>query len=68
MAGHKTFEVDLVVLDDSIYGDNGYDLVVTKFSTARTDVEEDVVVDCEDDKFQLTTFESVFNVNSYILI
>ncbi|MFS8002843.1 hypothetical protein Hanom_Chr13g01206861 [Helianthus anomalus] len=26
--------------------------------TAGTDVEEGVVVDCEDDKFQLTTFES----------
>ncbi|KAF5818837.1 hypothetical protein HanXRQr2_Chr02g0070641 [Helianthus annuus] len=32
-----------------------------KCSTAGTDVEEGVVVECEDDKFQLATFESVFN-------
>ncbi|KAJ0926087.1 hypothetical protein HanRHA438_Chr04g0167031 [Helianthus annuus] len=53
----KNSKVDLVVLDDLIYGDDGYDLVIAKFSTARTDVEQGVVVDCEDDKFQLSTFE-----------
>ncbi|KAJ0528976.1 hypothetical protein HanLR1_Chr10g0350741 [Helianthus annuus] len=79
MAGYKTFEVsvfnhqtgteiqfkkvDLVVLDDSIYGDDGYDVSEhkQKFSIAGTDGEQGVVVDCEDDKLQLSTFESLFN-------
>ncbi|KAJ0485073.1 putative transcription factor B3-Domain family [Helianthus annuus] len=79
MVGNKIFElsvfnhqtstqiqnnkVELVVLDDSIYGD---DLVIAsehkeKCSTAETDFQESVVVECEDDKFQLASFESVFN-------
>ncbi|KAJ0511310.1 putative transcription factor B3-Domain family [Helianthus annuus] len=79
MVGNKIFElsvfnhqtsiqiqnnkVELIVLDDSIYGD---DLVIAsehkeKCSTAETDFQESVVVECEDDKFQLASFESVFN-------
>ncbi|KAF5779333.1 putative transcription factor B3-Domain family [Helianthus annuus] len=82
MVGNKIFElsvfyhqtstqiqnnkVELVVLDDSIYGDDGDDLVIAsehkeKCSTAETDFQESVVVECEDDKFQLASFESVFN-------
>uniref|UniRef100_A0A251THP4 Uncharacterized protein n=1 Tax=Helianthus annuus TaxID=4232 RepID=A0A251THP4_HELAN len=82
MVGNKIFElsvfyhqtstqiqnnkVELVVLDDSIYGDDGDDLVIPsehkeKCSTAETDFQESVVVECEDDKFQLASFESVFN-------
>ncbi|XP_021989055.2 uncharacterized protein LOC110885659 [Helianthus annuus] len=58
--------VELVVLDDLIYGDDGDDLVIAsehkeKCSTARTDFQEGVVVECEDAKFQLASFESVFN-------
>ncbi|KAJ0899082.1 hypothetical protein HanRHA438_Chr08g0364221 [Helianthus annuus] len=60
--------VELVVLDDSIYGDDGDDLEIAsehkeKCSTGVTDFQEGVVVKCEDDKFQLATFESVFNVD-----
>ncbi|MFS8020520.1 putative transcription factor B3-Domain family [Helianthus anomalus] len=59
-------KVELVVLDDSIYGDDGDDLVIAsehkeKCSTAETDFQESVVVECEDDKFQLASFEFVFN-------
>ncbi|KAM0012040.1 putative transcription factor B3-Domain family [Helianthus debilis subsp. tardiflorus] len=59
-------KVELVVLDDSIYGDDGDDLVIAsehkeKCSTAKTDFQESIVVECEDDKFQLASFESVFN-------
>ncbi|KAJ0681398.1 hypothetical protein HanPI659440_Chr16g0635461 [Helianthus annuus] len=77
MAGYKTLEVfvfnhqtsteiqfkkvDLVVLDDSSYGDDGYDLLIAKLSTAETDVEQGVVGDCEHDNIQLSTFESIFN-------
>ncbi|MFS7906566.1 hypothetical protein Hanom_Chr01g00060781 [Helianthus anomalus] len=84
MFGYKTFEVsvfnhqtgteiqfkkvDLVVLDDSIYVDDGYDLLVAKMSTVETDVDQRFVGDCEDDNIQLSTFESIFNVNSYLLI
>ncbi|KAM0045730.1 putative transcription factor B3-Domain family [Helianthus debilis subsp. tardiflorus] len=32
-----------------------------KRSTVETDFQESVVVECEDDKFQLASFESVFN-------
>ncbi|KAJ0512627.1 putative transcription factor B3-Domain family [Helianthus annuus] len=67
MARYKTFEVsvfnhqtsteiqfkrvDLVVLDDSIYGDDEYNLLIAsehkqKLSTAETDVEQGVVGDC----------------------
>ncbi|KAJ0804206.1 hypothetical protein HanPI659440_Chr02g0035451 [Helianthus annuus] len=58
--------VELVVLDDLIYGDDGDDLVIAsehkeKCSTARIDFQEGVVVECEDAKFQLASFESVFN-------
>ncbi|KAJ0765717.1 putative transcription factor B3-Domain family [Helianthus annuus] len=84
MVGNKVFEllvfnhqtgtqiqnnsVELVVLDDSIYGDDGDDLEIAsehkeKCSTGVTDFQEGVVVKCEDDKFQLATFESVFNVD-----
>ncbi|KAM0010707.1 hypothetical protein Hdeb2414_s0070g00772381 [Helianthus debilis subsp. tardiflorus] len=82
MVGYKTFEVyvfnhqtgtkiqfkkvDLVVLDDSIYVDDGYDLLIAskhkqKMSTVETDVEQGFVGDCEDDNIQLSTFESIFN-------
>ncbi|KAJ0905652.1 hypothetical protein HanPSC8_Chr07g0296391 [Helianthus annuus] len=83
MVGNKIFElsvfnhqtstqiqnnkVELVVLDDSIYGDDGDDLVIAsehkeKCSTAETDFQESVVVECEDDKFQLASFESVISM------
>ncbi|KAJ0455828.1 putative transcription factor B3-Domain family [Helianthus annuus] len=58
--------VELVVLDDSIYGDDGGDFLIAsehkeKCSSAGTDFQEGVVVECEDDKFQLASFEYVFN-------
>ncbi|MFS8017901.1 putative transcription factor B3-Domain family [Helianthus anomalus] len=58
--------VELVVLDDSIYGDDGDYLEIAsehkeKCINAVTDFQEGVFVECEDDKFQLATFESVFN-------
>ncbi|KAM0016345.1 putative transcription factor B3-Domain family [Helianthus debilis subsp. tardiflorus] len=58
--------VELVVLDDSIYGDDGDDFLIAsehkeKCSSVGTDFQEGVVVECEDDKFQLSSFDSVFN-------
>ncbi|XP_021995863.2 uncharacterized protein LOC110893050 [Helianthus annuus] len=58
--------VELVVLDDSIYGDDGDDFFIAsehkeKCSSDGTDFQEGVVVECEDDKFQLASFEAVFN-------
>ncbi|KAJ0778348.1 hypothetical protein HanLR1_Chr02g0070741 [Helianthus annuus] len=51
--------VELVVLDDSIYGDDSQHK--EKCSSAGTVFQEGVVVECEDNKFQLASFESVFN-------
>ncbi|KAJ0874574.1 hypothetical protein HanPSC8_Chr11g0465881 [Helianthus annuus] len=58
--------VELLVLDDSIYGDDGDDFLIAsehkeKCGSVGTDFQEGVVVECEDDKFQLSSFESVFN-------
>ncbi|XP_035832907.1 uncharacterized protein LOC110876214 [Helianthus annuus] len=58
--------VELIVLDDSIYGDDGDDFFIAsehkeKCSSDGTDFQEGVVVECEDDKFQLASFEAVFN-------
>ncbi|KAL9995637.1 hypothetical protein Hdeb2414_s0786g00946771 [Helianthus debilis subsp. tardiflorus] len=75
--------MELVVLDDSIYGDDGDDFFIAvriihlhyylvinaslqsehkeKCSSDGTDFQEGVVVECEDDKFQLASFEAVFN-------
>ncbi|KAJ0734832.1 hypothetical protein HanPI659440_Chr11g0424891 [Helianthus annuus] len=58
--------VELVVLDDSIYGDDGYNLLIAsehkqKLRTDETDVDEGVVGDGENDYMQLSTFESILN-------
>ncbi|KAF5761409.1 putative transcription factor B3-Domain family [Helianthus annuus] len=58
--------VELVVLDDSIYGDDDDDFFIAsehkeKCSSDGTDFQEGVVVECEDGKFQLASFEAVFN-------
>ncbi|MFS7997923.1 hypothetical protein Hanom_Chr12g01147701 [Helianthus anomalus] len=79
MAGCKTFElsvfnhqtgteihikkVELAVLDDSINGDDGYDLMIAKPRTDEADVDEGGVGDGENEYMQLSTFESIVNFN-----
>ncbi|KAF5817518.1 hypothetical protein HanRHA438_Chr02g0055361 [Helianthus annuus] len=82
MAGYETFEVSvfnhqtgteihfnkvqLVVLVDSIYGDDGHDLLIAsehkqKLRTDQADVDKGVVRDGENDYMQLSSFESILN-------
>ncbi|KAM0005664.1 hypothetical protein Hdeb2414_s0204g00831851 [Helianthus debilis subsp. tardiflorus] len=56
--------VELVVLDDSIYVDDCDEFAIEsehKCIGAATDIEEGVVVESEDDKFHLASFEDMFN-------
>ncbi|KAJ0603955.1 putative transcription factor B3-Domain family [Helianthus annuus] len=82
MAGYETFEdsvfnhqtgteihfnkVQLVVLVDLIYGDDGHDLLIAsehkqKLRTDQADVDKGVVRDGENDYMQLSSFESILN-------
>ncbi|KAJ0459105.1 putative transcription factor B3-Domain family [Helianthus annuus] len=64
--GYKTFEkVEVVVLEDSIYGDEGFDLLTAskhneKHETNESHVEQGLSGDSVGD-FQLSNFESIFN-------
>ncbi|MFS8034547.1 hypothetical protein Hanom_Chr17g01582441 [Helianthus anomalus] len=59
-------QVEVVVLDDSICGDEGFDLLIA-LKTNESHVDEGVAGDSVGD-FQLPNFESIFNVYNYVLI
>ncbi|MFS7948303.1 hypothetical protein Hanom_Chr06g00558351 [Helianthus anomalus] len=76
MAGHKTFEgfIDLVVLDDSIYGDDGYDLVIADIHDSKFVKFFSSLLEMEDLKKKVNLCQFIFsyfikfNYYSYYLL